>query len=67
MFETPQARDNFQLDCSQRATPRLARMAHASSTTTITPDPASTRASPATAAWNQAVAHVMMTPRAGEW
>ena len=38
MFDTPKARDNFQLDCSHRATPRLARMAHASSTTTTTPD-----------------------------
>src|ERR1700722_11844000 len=85
MFDTPQARDSFQLDCNQRATPRLARMAHASSMTTTTPFPPGTEfdrwwdsadaSSPArgtggttvaTAAWNQAVAQVMRTPRAAE-
>src|ERR1700728_4896071 len=66
MFETPLDRDNFQLDWSQRATPRLARMAQASSTTTTTPDEWGS-ANPVTAAWNQAVAHVMRTTRAAAW
>ena len=64
MFDTPQARDSFQLDWSHRATATLARMAQASSTTTTTPAVSS---SPATAACSQAAAHVMITPRAAEW
>ena len=33
MLATPSARDSFHEDCSHRATPKLPRMAHASSTT----------------------------------
>src|ERR1039458_3543931 len=59
---TPWARDSFQDAWSQRATPRLARIAHASSTTKKA-WPAGPR-SRDTAACSHAVAHAMSTPSA---
>src|SRR5580704_14210278 len=73
MFDTPKARDSFHEDCSQRATPRFERMAHASSTTRkkrpgppvadATDEPAAERAR---AACSHAVAHAMRTPSAAD-
>ena len=66
MLATPKARENFHDAWSQRATPRLARMAQASSTTTMRPfdAPGRSRASRASADWSQALAHAMSTPSA---
>ena len=63
MLATPMARDSFHDVWSQRATPRLDRMAHASSTTTMI----RFRCRARTALCSQAAAQAMRTPRAGEW
>ena len=63
MLATPIARDSFHEDWSQRATPRLPRMAHASSTTSRI----RLRCRAWTALCSHAAAQAMSTPRAGEW
>ena len=61
---TPWARDSFQDACSHRATPRLARIAQASSTTTSNGRLRIRPRRRARAACSQAVAQAMSTPRA---
>ena len=70
-FETPKARESFQDDCSQRATPKFERIAQASSTTRKKRPrsgwtPFAETAVRASAACNQAVAHAIRTPRAAD-
>ncbi len=63
MLATPSARESFQEDWSQRATPRFPRIAQASSTTRRI----RLRRPARTACCNHAAAQAMSTPRAGEW